>query len=228
MGPAQPTNTPASPSASTSAKASVSTPVSGSSPHSTAMSTTPTTIKKLPTNIPKLESNGANWAIFMMRFRDVMKVTHRWAYFTGSKPRPRPKDISKPMEEEIEAAKTWEHKDSVASFLLSQCLPDTTLMRLSGCATTQDQWDMVTKEYCTKSVYAQANLHQTFLEMRCAKGVNVRDFLSTLCCKREELAAASVTVTDKEYKRTILQGIPQELAVIDLTNEDSSSDDEEL
>ena len=147
-----------------------------------------------------------------MRFRDVMKVTHRWAYFTGSKPRPRPKDISKPMEEEIEAAKTWEHKDSVASFLLSQHLPDTTLMRLSGCATTQDRWDMVTKEYCTKSVYAQANLHQTFLEMRCAKGVNVRDFLSTLCCKREELAAASVTVTDKEYERTILQGIPQELA----------------
>ena len=71
---------------------------------------------------------------------------------------------------------------------------------------------MVTKEYQAKSAYAQADLHQAFLEMRCAKGGNVREFLASLCCKREELAAAGVSVTEKEYERTILQGIPSELA----------------
>jgi hypothetical protein len=48
--------------------------------------------------------------------------------------------------------------------------------------------------------------------MRCTKGGDVREFLSSLCYKREELAAAGVVVTEKEYKRTILCGIPSDLA----------------
>src|SRR5258708_3784616 len=75
-----------------------------------------------------------------------------------------------------------------------------------------DRWEMVTKEYQAKSAYAQANLHQSFLEMRCAKGGDVREFLGNLCYKREELAASGVDITDKEYKRTILRGIPSKLA----------------
>jgi hypothetical protein len=39
----------------------------------------------------------------------------------------------------------------------------------------------------------------------------VREFLTSLCYKREELAAAGVQVTDEEYKRTILSSIPTEL-----------------
>lgn len=173
---------------------------------------TPTTIEKLPANIPRLEPNGSNWAIFMMRFRDAMKVTRRWPYFTGAKPHPKPTDVSKPTDAEIEAAEKWEHEDSVASYLLSQRLPDTTIMRLSSCITTKDRWDSVTQEYQAKSAYAQADLHQAFLEMRCAKGGDVREFLGNLCYKKEELAAAGVVITDKEYERTILRGIPSELA----------------
>ena len=40
----------------------------------------------------------------------------------------------------------------------------------------------------------------------------MREFLASLGRKREELAAAGVTVTEKEYERTILRGIPGELA----------------
>jgi hypothetical protein len=47
-------------------------------------------IEKLLANIPHLKSNGANWAIFMMHFQDVMKVTRQWAYFTGQKLHPKP------------------------------------------------------------------------------------------------------------------------------------------
>lgn len=174
---------------------------------------TPTpTIEKLPANIPRLEPNGANWAIFVMRFRDAMKVTRRWVYFTGHKPHPKPKDVDSPTDGEIEAGEKWEYADSVASYLLSQRLPDTTVMRLSSCTTTQERWEMVTKEYQAKSAYAQADLHQSFLEMRCAKGGDVREYLANLCYKREELAAAGVHVTEKEYERTILRGIPSELA----------------
>jgi hypothetical protein len=47
--------------------------------------------------------------------------------------------------------------------------------------------------------------------MRCAKGADVREFLTSLCYKHEELAAAGVLITDEDYKRTILRGIPAEL-----------------
>ena len=39
----------------------------------------------------------------------------------------------------------------------------------------------------------------------------MREFLTNLCCKCEELAAARVSVTEKEYEHTILRGIPNEL-----------------
>ena len=172
----------------------------------------PTTIDKLPANIPRLEYNGSNWAIFKMRFSNAMKVTRRWAYFTGLNPRPEPADAAQPTKEEAAAIIQWEYEDSVASYYLSQKLPDTTEMRLANCSTTKERWDIVTKEYQAKSAYAQADLHQAFLEMRCTKGGDVKEFLASLCCKREELAATGVPVTEKEYERTILRGIPSKLA----------------
>jgi hypothetical protein len=171
-----------------------------------------TSIEKLSAVIPRLEPNGSNWAIFQKRFRDAMKVTRRWAFFTGDKARPVPVDPAHPTTEETTKMEKWDYDDQVATYLLSQRLPDTTVMRLSGCDTTKEHWDMVTSEYQAKSSYAQADLHQTFLEMRCAKGGDVREFLSNLCYKREELAAAGVVVTEKEYERTILRGIPSDLA----------------
>jgi len=77
---------------------------------------------------------------------------------------------------------------------------------------TQEQWETVTREYQAKSTYAQANLHQLFLDIRCAKGEDVQEFLASLCYKCKELAAARVPVTEKEYKRTILYGILSDLA----------------
>jgi hypothetical protein len=39
------------------------------------MSTTPI-IEQLPANIPWLDPNGANWAIFKTHFQEAMKVIH--------------------------------------------------------------------------------------------------------------------------------------------------------
>ncbi len=156
------------------------------------MSSSTPTIEQLPTNIPHLEPNGANWAIFKMCFQDAMRVTCWWGHFSGDKPRPKPKDGAKPTDGKIEAAEKWEYNDSVASYLLSQHLPDTTIMHLSNCLTAQDRWNMATKEYQAKSAYAQADLHQSFLDMRCTKGGDIREFLGNLCYKWEEIAMDSV------------------------------------
>ena len=125
MGPAQPANTSNSPS---SPFVSISVPTSPKATSATVtMSTapnTPTSIEKLLANIPRLEPNGSNWAIFMMRFRDAMKVTRRWSYFTGSNPKPKAKNPKSPMDAEIEAATEWKYQDFVASYSGSKNCPN--------------------------------------------------------------------------------------------------------
>ena len=119
MGPAQPAKSAAS-SSSLSAPAVI-------------MSAPSATIEQLPANIPWLEPNGANWAIFQMRFKDTMKVTQQWGYFTSLKPCPKIQDLAAPTDDELNGIEQWEHDNSVTCSLLSQCLPNTTIMCLSSC-----------------------------------------------------------------------------------------------
>jgi hypothetical protein len=145
MGPAQHANT--SPSSSSIPLSGLSTGLSTSSfIKSNIMSTitmppptaTSTTIKKLPANILCLKYNGSNWAIFKMCFSNAMKVTCRWAYFTGIIPCPEPIDAAQPTKEEATAIVQWEYEDSIVSYLLLQRLPDTTEMELANCTTTKE------------------------------------------------------------------------------------------
>jgi hypothetical protein len=73
-----------------------------------------------------------------MCFSNAIKVTCHWGYFIGTKPYPNPADPSHMTTDEIKAFKLWDHKDTVASYLLSQRLPNTTKMRLASCSTTKE------------------------------------------------------------------------------------------
>jgi hypothetical protein len=170
-----------------------------------------TSIEKLPANIPHLEPNGVNWVIFKRYFSTAMKVTRQWGYFSDTKPCPMPADPNNVSTTETADIEEWEHQDAVVSFLLLQRLPDTTEMQLANCSSTQECWTLLSNDYQAKSAFAQANLHQAFLDMCCAKGIDIREFLNSLQYKKEELAAVGITVTNKEYERTILRGIPSKL-----------------
>ena len=62
-----------------------------------------------------------------------------------------------------------------------------------SCPTAKEWWDAMTQEFQAKSAYAKADLHWSFLEMHCAKGGDVREFLANLLCyKKEELVATGV------------------------------------
>ena len=172
---------------------------------------TPAT-EQLTVNIPRLDSEGANWAIFAMRFKGAMIAARRWGYFDGSKKRPVPADQNKPTDAEEEAMERWDGEDQIAGYLLIQRLPDLTAMEASQLDTAKERWEMVKREYTAKSEYARNDLEQQFLEMRCPKGGDVRAFLANLKTKRNELTAVGVTIADKDYQRTVLRGIPDELA----------------
>ena len=82
-------------------------------------STSPTTIEQLPSNIPHLETDGSNWAIFIVRFREVMQATRCWPFFEGTISMPTVKDPSKISKAEKKEIKAWEHNDLAACYLLS-------------------------------------------------------------------------------------------------------------
>ena len=175
------------------------------------MSTLVAPIDELPANIPHLKPDATNWVLFSLRFREAMQVARRWEYFDGTKPRPTSNDPSAPTNAEIEAQKLWDHEDIVACYLLSQRLPDMTFMRLSQYQTAQAHWTHLNDEYTTKSVYALNRLEEAFFDMRYPEDADVQTYLMSVRNKREELAAAGVQITDKDYQRAVLRGIPEEL-----------------
>jgi transposase InsO family protein len=185
---------------------------SGSSPAPPPPPAPHSSIEQLPANIPRLEPDGSNWAIFVVWFRESMQANRRWGYFDGKTARPEPTDPANVTAAEQESIAKWDYEDLVARYLLSQRLPDSTAVRMGPYPTAKARWDRVHDEFTAKSVYAQNDLESTFYDMRCPKGGDVRMFLTNLRYKREELAAAGVSISDKEYQRTVLKGIPEELA----------------
>jgi len=142
-----------------------------------------------------------------------MMLAGRWGYLDGSDTRPVPKDPDNPMDTEKSDGRQWVRDDTIAQCLLSQRLPDELAMDMEKYPTVKEQWDVISALFAAKSEYAKTDLRQAFLNMRCPKGGNVREFLTTLKKKRHKLKAAGVTVTEPEYESTILQGIPDTLAV---------------
>ena len=90
-------------------------------------------------------------------------------------------------------------------------------MHMVNCTCAQDHWELVTKEFQAKSKYMQANLHQSFLDMHCTRGGDVWEFLASLSYKKETLVAASMHITEREHKHTILCSIPSKLATFTST-----------
>jgi hypothetical protein len=135
--------------------------------------TTPSTIELLPSNIPCLEADGSNWAIFVLCFRKVMQVTRRWPYFEGTIPCPSPKDPAKVPEDEQKSIDNWEFEDLAVHYLLSQCLPDSITIWLLPLTTAKAQWDRLIFEFTAQSVYVQNNLEEAFFSMACTKGEDI-------------------------------------------------------
>jgi len=136
-----------------------------------------------------------------------MQATHRWPYFEGTVSCPTVKDPSKVTEAKKKATEDWEHGDMAAHYLLSQRLPDSIAVRLQSLTTAKGRWEHLTSEFTAQSMYAQNDLEQAFFDMRCPKGGDIHTFLTALHCKKEELAAARVHITQKEYQSTVLKSV---------------------
>ena len=131
-----------------------------------------------------------------------MKLAHKWMYFTGQKKARSPMDKDNPPHGKIEAAEEWEYEDSVASYLLSQRLPDSAVMRLSSCSTAQEQWEMVTKGVPGKECLCAGRPSPVVPGDALCQGGDIQKFLANLCYKREEVRRPQGCMSLKKSTRT--------------------------
>jgi hypothetical protein len=161
----------------------------------------------LPLSIPRLDASGLNWAVFSLRFQDAVEAKGFWGHFDGSDEKP---TMTIPYSAaEIEK---WEKDERSAKSLLTQKIPNSALMHIRTKKTVKDQWDAIVAEYTEKGAYAQTDLRTRFLESKCPKKGNVREFLDGLRVKREELATVGVDIDKKDYRSTIISSLPVPLA----------------
>jgi hypothetical protein len=119
----------------------------------------------LPSTIPKLDSEGENWAIFYVRFMDAIEAKGFWNHFDGSSIAPVLSATATTVE--IEAKTQWDKDERSAKTLLTQKLPDSTVLETHSLKTVKERWDAVVKEYTIKGAFAQTEMRAKFLTSRC-------------------------------------------------------------
>jgi len=166
------------------------------------MSTQSVSHDTLPNSVPKLDPRGENWAIFKIRFQNAMEAKEKWAHFDDQQKRPT---------DAAEAAE-WDKNERMAKYMLTQRLPDSTVVRIQKCKNVAEQWSANVKEYTEKGESAQTEMRRDFMETKCGASVDVRQFLSDLRTRKEEIIACGVNVDNDDYRVTIIRAIPKDLA----------------
>src|ERR1700678_477358 len=164
----------------------------------------------LPSTVPKLDAEGDNWAIFYVCFMDAVEAKGFWGHFDGTSTLP--VTTSESSDADIAAKNQWEKDERSAKTLLTQRLPDSTVMEIHSKKSVKERWEAVVKEYTVKGAYAQTDMRAKFLQSRCPERGNARDFLRKLRLKREELAQVGVKISDEDYLSTIISSLPDALS----------------
>ena len=222
MGPARSTrSTTAAPSSSSrtpspapkaASPSSPSTKMSSPTPSSAPASSSSLHIKQLGTNVPHLDIEGTKWTMFALRFPKAMIAASCWGHFDSSSPCPVLKDSRNPTDKEMQAIWRWTCEDQITDYLLDQHIPKKIALDIIGFGTTKEHWDYIKKRFSAKSEHAKADLYQAFIDMKCPRNTNVREFLNEMSTKRHKLEAIGVTVSDINYRCTILCSLPNHLS----------------
>ena len=98
----------------------------------------------------------------------------------------------------------WNKDEALAFDLLTQCIPDLTVICMLTLGNAAAMRADIVCEYTKKGTMTQTDLHTRFLESRCPEKSNVCAFLDLLHLKREELAQVGVKIDEKDYHSTII------------------------
>ena len=122
----------------------------------------------------------------------------------------------------------WDHNKNIARSLLAQCLSNATLIVTESCKTVKEVWDIIVREYTYKSTVTKGNLRHDFMASRRADKADVHVFLNSLRTRRAEITSIGATISNDDYRDTIISSLPrwlQTFALNQLTASRLSSPD---
>jgi hypothetical protein len=168
----------------------------------TMSTTVPVTMDTLPTNVPKLDIKGTNWAIFSLCFQIAVEAKDLWKQFDGTNPQPigplttsgGTTVVSPPNPVTLAQ---WQKHESLTKHLLTQHIPDSTALCVQHLPDVVTMWKEIMREYTEKGAYAQTDLRTKFLELKCPGRGDVRTFLDELLTKCDKLSAVGVQIEEK-------------------------------
>jgi len=129
----------------------------------------PVTMDTLPTNVPKLDIKGTNWAIFSLCFQVAVEAKELWKQFDGTNPKPTGLPMTSGGTTTVSppdpvALAQWQKTENLAKHLLTQRIPDSTVLRVRNLPNIVAMWTEIVCKYTEKSAYAQTDLRTKFLE----------------------------------------------------------------
>jgi len=113
------------------------------------------------------------------------------------------------MADEQKDIDAWEKEEWISSYMLSQKLPDSAVMRIRKLDSVAEKWKAVKDEFSTKGLFARMEMRSSFIASCCPPSVEVSRFLIDLGTRKEELISNGIEISDGEYHSTILNSIPE-------------------
>lgn len=134
-----------------------------------------------------------------------------WGHLDGTVPRP-----TTPVAAEGNQTATtdsdkltrWQKDEALALDLLTQRIPDSTVIRTASQLTAAAMWAEIIREYTEKGALAQTDLRTKFLESKCPDKGDVREWLDSLRVRKEELAQVGVDIDEKDFRSTVISSLP--------------------
>ena len=96
-----------------------------------------------------------------------MEAKKKWAHFD--------KKFMWPADKALAAE--WDKDERMVKYMLTQRLPDSTVICIQKLTTVAEQWDAIVKEYTEKGKLAQTNMRWEFMELRCGASADIRQLV---------------------------------------------------
>ena len=191
--------------------------------------TTLATSNTLLSSVLKLKSSRENWVIFKIQFTHAVKskgkqvYRHLDSFITHPVAAAAPSTtvttttlgtttaaagLTTQTSPAPDPVLQWDKDESLALDLLTQHIPDSTVIHTSRLDTTVAMWVEILHEFTMKSAFAQTELCTKFIASKCLEKGNMHTWLEKLWTRKEELTKVGVNIEDKDICSIIISSLP--------------------
>jgi hypothetical protein len=177
------------------------------------------TSKDLFAQVPVLETDGSNYAVWKLRLEYAMAAKGTLGHLDATAPEPvEPKASDKgPADPDAMTAyradhQKWKEREYLARAQLARVVRDLTLQKIAKRDTVAQMWTVIKDEYESKTELVQADLRTRFYTIHCPEKGDLRAHLDKLQIMHGELATVGVTIGEAEYRSVIMQSLPKAYA----------------